>query len=604
MYFLNYSSGMVLHRFLLSRIYPARPQLFQRYRLSTMAEMQNAYISHPSGSERFTFTFHYVNDGLGVNRKFNLNRQSVETVSTFLTRIQCNVEKVVNEVHAKRRRKAAKKKDSGENFDTGPPPQVTVELLRSGNPVPSGDTCLSLLESKDLLMLSLSGKKYHIVINPPWVEEIQLPRSILSNFPVYPCKFVGTNLNRMDSLFVWYKKTQTAVDWKEIGSGFSYTPTVEDIGHLLKVSCHPRREMICGPVVEAVSKAPVEAGPGECPFELRHAFTKERAVGDSFRVMTYNILAGMYSDTDTAKNELFGHCPPYALDIDYRKQLFIKEILGYNADIICLQEVDESVFDADLLPILSLEGFTGVFNRKGSVREGLACFLNSKRFRMMETHVSLLGAELSERSCYSSIWNSVKNNKPLIDRLKDRSTTSQATVAQSLENPQKWLVIGNTHQYFHPDADHVRLLQGGQSIKFIEEVVEKVKEEYPTAEVSVIFCGDFNSTPDCGVYQLMTTGSAPDNLEDWKSNENEKICGLSLTQPFKMDSACGTPPFTNYTVGFSGCLDYIYYQTDSLFVKEVFPLYPEEEIKKYTALPNVVFPSDHIALISDLQWSQ
>jgi len=44
--------------------------------------------------------------------------------------------------------------------------------------------------------------------------------------------------------------------------------------------------------------------------------------------MTYNILAGTYSDTVTAKSELFAHCPAYALDIDYRKQLLMKEILG------------------------------------------------------------------------------------------------------------------------------------------------------------------------------------------------------------------------------------------------------------------------------------
>ena len=194
--------------------------------------------------------------------------------------------------------------------------------------------------------------------------------------------------------------------------------------------------MISGPVVESISKSTVEAGPGECPFELRHAFTKERATGQwykynalflsfavisfhltylvclcsSFRVMTYNILAGMYSDTEAAKSELFAHCPPYALDIDYRKQLLMKEILGiiitlaisssectllvgrisynylkifagYKVDIMCLQEVDERVFENDLQPILGLQGYLGIFHKKGSVKEGLACLFNTKRFR-------------------------------------------------------------------------------------------------------------------------------------------------------------------------------------------------------------------------------
>lgn len=53
------------------------------------------------------------------------------------------------------------------------------------------------------------------------------------------------------------------------------------------------------------------------------------------------------------------------------------------------------------------------------------------------------------------------------------------------------------------------------------------------------------------------------------SDDSEKISGLSLSQPFLLDSACGTPKYTNYTVGFADCLDYIFYQTNTLKVKEV-----------------------------------
>ncbi|KAJ1520151.1 hypothetical protein ONE63_004367 [Megalurothrips usitatus] len=595
---------MVLSRLIFSRLTSQVKFSFSsQSRCSSLSAMQNAYVLYPKGAERFSLTFHYVNDSLGVDRQFNLNRLSSETVSSFLTRIQCNVEKSVKEVYAKRRRKAAKKnKNEQTGHDPGPAPQVTVELLRSGNPVPPDETCQSLLECKDLLTISLSGKKFHLVVNPPWVKEIQLPKSILCNFPLYPSKFVGNNLNRSDSVFKWYKKLQNASAWIEVGSGFVYTPSVEDINHYLKVACEPQRDMVSGPIVEALSTIPVEAGPGECPFELRHAFTKERTSGNCFRVMTYNILAGMYSDTDAAKSELFAHCPTYALDIDYRKQLLMKEILGYNADIICLQEVDECVFDNDLLPILSMEGYTGSFLKKGTVSEGVACLVNTKRFRLVNTYSTLLATELSERPCYEKLWGSVKNNEALLERLKGRNTSSQATVLQSVDNPEKWLVVGNTHLYFHPDADHVRLLQGGQTILFIEEIVNKVKVENPGADVSVILCGDFNSTPECGVFQLMTTGHAPEDLVDWQSNESEKISGLALSQPFKLGSACGTPPFTNYTVGFSGCLDYIFYDTSSFSVKEVLPLYSEDELKRYTALPNIVFPSDHVALVSDIEW--
>ena len=69
-----------------------------------------------------------------------------------------------------------------------------------------------------------------------------------------------------------------------------------------------------------------------------------------------------------------------------------------------------------------------------------------------------------------------------------------------------------------------------------------------------------------------------------------------------MDSACGTPKYTTYTVGFKDCLDYIYYQTDNIAVTSVVPFPLEEEMEKYQGLPNIVFPSDHIACVADLKW--
>ena len=69
-----------------------------------------------------------------------------------------------------------------------------------------------------------------------------------------------------------------------------------------------------------------------------------------------------------------------------------------------------------------------------------------------------------------------------------------------------------------------------------------------------------------------------------------------------MGSACGTPEFTNYTSGFSGCLDYIFYQSSKFQVDQVIPLPSLEDVTQHTALPSIVFPSDHIALIADLKW--
>lgn len=77
---------------------------------------------------------------------------------------------------------------------------------------------------------------------------------------------------------------------------------------------------------------------------------------------------------------------------------------------------------------------------------------------------------------------------------------------------------------------------------------------------------------------------------------------LSVSQPFPLASACGTPKYTNYTHVFSGCLDYIYYDKSKIEVTQVIPLPSDEELTQHTAIPSIVFPSDHISLVCDLKW--
>lgn len=44
--------------------------------------------------------------------------------------------------------------------------------------------------------------------------------------------------------------------------------------------------------------------------------------------------------------------------------MVIAEILAYNADIICLQEVDASIHDSLLSPVLTACGYQGFYSDK------------------------------------------------------------------------------------------------------------------------------------------------------------------------------------------------------------------------------------------------
>ena len=72
---------------------------------------------------------------------------------------------------------------------------------------------------------------------------------------------------------------------------------------------------------------------------------------------------------------------------DHRLPLLIDEIMGYNADIICLQEVDNKkgkYFQNFLSPRFALNNLEGVFIAKDKRSEGVATFYNRKRYKMLE----------------------------------------------------------------------------------------------------------------------------------------------------------------------------------------------------------------------------
>lgn len=147
--------------------------------------------------------------------------------------------------------------------------------------------------------------------------------------------------------------------------------------------------------------------------------------------------------------------------------------LGYNADVICLQEVDTKVFDSDLQPIFSSLGYVGVFNKKGGqVSEGVACFVNALKFKIVETAGYLVAEELRSNPLLSDYWNVVKKKENLMKRVLDRTTSCQLVVLESLANGKR-IVVANTHLYYHPDADHIRLLQAGCGLRFAHDMRER-----------------------------------------------------------------------------------------------------------------------------------
>lgn len=231
-------------------------------------KMNKAYLRHSNGT--FDISFNLQSPEYNVNRRFNFSRKLEEPVSTFLSRVVANVEKVVNKKNKK------KKQDNTEIEER----KVMAYLLQNDSVVDGDILCEELFNINNNVILRLLDKDFHIIINAPYVDAIALPNSILANFPIYPSKFEAVYTRKDLCEFTWFT-SQTKSSWNQVGNGFIYTPTNAEINQYLKLMCTPKNTDLEGPEVEVVSDVTIDASPGECPFEHRHMFTKQRCSGET-----------------------------------------------------------------------------------------------------------------------------------------------------------------------------------------------------------------------------------------------------------------------------------------------------------------------------------
>ncbi|XP_067686781.1 2',5'-phosphodiesterase 12-like [Haliotis asinina] len=570
--------------------------------------MASVYVRCVPGDEDMEISLRYGHNSENY-RTYNLKRRQNEEITRALGRLQNNI---LNSV-SKKKKKKAKAKEPG--TDPVQETDIAVNLFVEGNKV-DGSTInkYAWIQGAEL---EICGTRLTVDVNSPTIRSISLPSNLMAGFPLFPkCDAEFVNVNECS--FKWYRtklrdsgeassakennntEGQEQYDICKVSDGITYTPTIGDIGFHLKIECIPRKGNRIGVKCESISECEVSAGPGPCPFETRQLYTQQETETGSFRVMTYNILADLYADSDFSRQQLFPYCPPYALAIDYRRQLLLKEITGYNADIICLQECDMKVFQHDLLPFLDNSGFAGWMKRKGTkVSEGSATFYRKSKFSLVGNHGIMLSEFLSEPA-NADLWERVSQKTALRDKMMERTTILQVTLLQSTHNPDYFLCVANTHLYFHPRADNIRALQIGLSMRFLQQLCEPYVSE--GRKMSVVFCGDFNSSMKRAVNVLVTTGHIPEDFDDWASGGEEELIGCELSHDFKMISACGYPEYTNYTMGFHGLLDYIFTDTEHLEVMQVIPMPDHNEVTQHGALPSVVFPSDHIPQICDMRW--
>ena len=614
--------------------------------------MPSVIVRSVSEEEHLTLSFEYGGKQRSMKRvKLELLQKTIQRIGLSLV--------------DKKKSKKAKGNDKEYLLKNN---EVKVELLCAGEQV---EEHVSNAEAwKDGRILKIGDLDYTVELNPPTVTVLSIPNSFMAGFPVFPVVEVEFGEKHLCQ-FQWFKALQQMPDtvkgssaspvveevdntqsqWQKVGSDFIYTPTVEEVGYYLKLECIPSSSQSKGHLRQVTSVATVSAGPGLCPFDQRHLYTNCRLEGSgAFRVVSYNILADTYATGEFAEKYLYPYCPKYALDIQYRRQLLLKEIMGYNADIICLQECGRTVYKQMLSPALEMLGFSGLLQCKsGEVPEGEAIFFRKSKFLLVQQHNVVYSNALVKEPLHEMIFEKVSNSKSLLNTLLRRGQIGQVTILKSVERPGQYLCVANTHLYYKPYSPHIRLIQSAILLSHVEHVVKQYKNQgakfvgltdvvqnmedkarqvnpdssnetvakpshgvakhlgsdYGNCEhMAVLFCGDFNSNPSAAVKQLFTEGKVEPTHPDWTvCEEKDQHCTtLELINKFNLCSACDNVPFTNYTTGYKGMLDYIFCDADYLEVESVIPVPEASELDIHVALPSVVMPSDHLALICDLSW--
>uniref|UniRef100_A0A8C4STN6 Angel homolog 2 (Drosophila) n=1 Tax=Erpetoichthys calabaricus TaxID=27687 RepID=A0A8C4STN6_ERPCA len=201
-----------------------------------------------------------------------------------------------------------------------------------------------------------------------------------------------------------------------------------------------------------------------------------------FTVMSYNILS-QYLLEDNA--HLYKHCPRPILKWDHRFPNILQEFKDLDADILCLQEVQEDHYNAQIKPSLESLGYQCEYKmRTGRKPDGCAIGFKRSRFSLVSSHpVEFFrhGIPLLDR-----------DNVGLVVLLKPtvhRSSSSNVCVA-------------NTHLLYNPRRGDIKLTQ----LAMLLAEISAVSLEENGRRSPIILCGDFNSVPGSPLYSFIKDG--------------------------------------------------------------------------------------------------
>ncbi|KAM9294334.1 protein angel homolog 1 [Gastrophryne carolinensis] len=228
----------------------------------------------------------------------------------------------------------------------------------------------------------------------------------------------------------------------------------------------------------------------------------------NFLLLSYNILS---QDLITENPHLYLHCPPEILAWEYRWPNLLKELQHWGADVLCLQEVQEDHYRAQVQPSLSALGYSCHYKRRtGRKTDGCASCFKTSRFRLLqESYVEFFRPGIN-------VLN--RDNVGLILLLQpiasEDGTNGPAHPA---------LCVANTHLLYNPRRGDIKLAQ----LAVLLAEVDRISRTPGGPRCPIILCGDLNSTPHSPLYRLLHNGFLDcSGLSSWEVSGQEQDCSF------------------------------------------------------------------------------
>lgn len=283
---------------------------------------------------------------------------------------------------------------------------------------------------------------------------------------------------------------------------------------------------------------------------------------NGFMLFSYNILAPY-----CVRPDRFPFVPPKYLNPEQRIQL-IEELITENpASIVCLQEVEGSVYKDKLETFMHKQGFHCTYCQKGRAEKTFKETVHGQATFIRNSHFNFIKEECIQ---YRNMQQATL--LPSYAELKKHDETAIITVVTHKSAPNLYIAIVNIHLYWETGNDDVRTSQLYLALEAAKNLVKQSSPYY-----DIIIAGDFNSEANQTPHIFLQQNGFVDVYNYF---------GYS-------------PMFTIYGANFHKTIDFIYSTCNKIRPISVLQPYNEQEIlDRYISLPHDFFPSDHLQIVA------